>query len=203
MPVVQRLAGDVHEPVARRLIAEGLSPVLDVGSGTGRLVAGLTNAITWIGVDESPTQLAEAPSPAIRADACHLPLTSNAVGAVAALWMLYHLDRPVEAIEEARRVLRPGGLFVASATRRDDSPEIAPPRKPTTFDAEDAPSVVEAVFGAVEVEAWDEPMFVLETRKDVRDYLVSRCQDPRRADAVDVPVRVTKRGALVWGRKRG
>jgi hypothetical protein len=33
-----QMAGDVHEPVARRIADEGLMPVVDVGGGEGELV---------------------------------------------------------------------------------------------------------------------------------------------------------------------
>jgi SAM-dependent methyltransferase len=202
-PLPQRLAGDVHEPVARRLEAEGLAPILDVGCGRGRLAEAMPGSTAWIGIDPSPAQLAEAPRPVVRADGSCLPVRSESVGAVTALWVLYHLEHPIDAIAEARRVLRAGGLFVASCTRRDDSPEVMPPRAPTTFDAEDAPELIASVFGGIEVQAWDEPRFELTDRAQVRDYLVSRLADPALADGVDVPVRVTKRGALVWARKGG
>jgi SAM-dependent methyltransferase len=134
-------------------------------------------------------------------DAGQRPVASGSVWSVAALWMLYHLDEPATAIAEAHRVLRPGGLFVASASRRDDSPELCPPSAPTTFDAEEAPSIVQRVFGEVEVEGWDAPLVELHDRDEVRRYLVQQMGDPRRADDVEVPITVTKRGCLVWARK--
>jgi SAM-dependent methyltransferase len=133
---------DVHEPVARRLAEGGVQVVLDVGCGTGRLRDFLPPSLTWIGADRSPAQLGEAPRPVLLADASHLPLRSDSVDAVTALWMLYHLTDPVVAIAEAHRVLKVGGMFVACTRGRDDSPEVMPPRPPTPFDAEDAPGIV-------------------------------------------------------------
>ena len=39
--------------------------------------------------------------------------------------MLYYLDRPEEALIEAARVLRTGGIFVACTSSRYNDPEIA------------------------------------------------------------------------------
>lgn len=190
---------DVHEPVARRLVAGGASLVLDVGCGRGRLAPYLAGR--WVGVEPSPAQLADAPRPVVRGDGTHLPVRSGSADAVTALWMLYHLPEPVLALREAHRVLKPGGWFVASAGRRDDSPEVMPTQPPTTFDAEEAGAIVAEVFQVVEVEPWDEPMIVLPNREAVRDYLRCRFVDLALADAIETPVTVTKRGCLVWARK--
>ena len=43
-------AGDVHELVARRFVAEGFARVLDVGCGEGELARYLPDG-TWVGLD--------------------------------------------------------------------------------------------------------------------------------------------------------
>jgi SAM-dependent methyltransferase len=194
--------GDVHPGIAARIVAEGLSPVIDVGSGHGRLGDELKGNARYLGIEMSPTQVARSTQPVVRADANYLPIYDGSAGAVAALWMLYHLADPIIAIREAHRVLKRGGLFIASTSRRDDSPEVQPTQDATTFDSEEAPAIVGQVFDDVEVESWDAPMLTLPDRDAVRLYLTSRMADPAFADTIETPVTITKRGCIVWGRKR-
>jgi trans-aconitate methyltransferase len=53
------VAGDVHELVARRFVAEGFARVLYVGCGEGELARYLPDG-TWVGLDNSQTMLARA-----------------------------------------------------------------------------------------------------------------------------------------------
>jgi SAM-dependent methyltransferase len=192
---------DVHESVAERVARERLLPVLDLGCGDGRLARAMRETSGWIGVDISTTLLAFAPRPVVYADGRHLPIRSNSIGAVAALWMLYHFVEPTLVIAEAHRVLRPGGVFVACTSARDDAPELLPPANPTSFDAEEAPSIVASVFGEVEVEPWDDQLVELRDGAELHRYLIQHLADPNLADGVEVPLRLTKRGCLVWARK--
>ena len=173
--------------------------VLDVGCGRGRLAHYLVGR--WVGLDPSPAQLADAPRPVVRANAIQLPVRRESLDAVTALWMLYHLPEPVLAVREAHRVLKPGGWFVASAARRDDSPEVMATHAATTFDAEEASAIVSDVFTEIEVETWDAPMIVLADQEAVKAYLRCRFVDTELAESIATPVTVTKRGCLVWARK--
>jgi ubiquinone/menaquinone biosynthesis C-methylase UbiE len=200
------LAPDVHERVARRFMAEGLTPVLDIGCGEGELASHLA-AGAWVGVDASAEMLAQAPEPHHRADATAVPFPDASFGSLALLYVLYHLPHPALALAEARRVLRSGGLVAVAAPSRHDSPELADAfgQVPLTFDAELAPEFLARFFTEVEVEPWDAPLLELPTRATVRDYLIGQGVEQDRAqstaDAVAVPLSVTKRGALAFARK--
>jgi SAM-dependent methyltransferase len=152
--------------------------------------------------------LARAPSPNQVADATALPFDHGRFGAVALLYVLYHLAKPAEALAEAHRVLRPGGLVAVAVPSRHDSPQLAHalPERALTCDAELAPGLVGELFDDVEVTSWDATLLELPTRAAVRDYLVGKGTDPQRATAatadVNLPLAVTKRGALVFGRRR-
>jgi SAM-dependent methyltransferase len=201
------LTVDIHERVARRLLREGLTPVLDVGCGEGDLARHLPEG-AWVGLDSSVEMLARAPEPAIRGDACALPIPDASYGSVALLYVLYHLPEPVRALTEAHRVLRRGGLIAVAAPSRHDSPELAHalPGRALTFDAELAPTMLDSLFGEVEVERWDAPVLQLPDRGAVRDYLIGKGVAPEQArlaaESVQAPLRVTKRGALAFARKR-
>ena len=206
-----RRTEDVHQDVARRFAAEQLSPALDIGCGDGRLASLLAgSAVRWVGVDLTPAMLARAPFPKVRGDAARLPFRSDSFGSAAALYMLYRLPQPREALEEAYRVLRPGGLFAAAAPSRDDAPELAdflPPRGGATFDSELAPELLGGRFADIEVDAWDGPYVHLPDEAALRRYLAAygvpsdRAAALARRHADRVPLDLTKRGAVVYGRK--
>jgi SAM-dependent methyltransferase len=199
---------DIHQRVAERLLAEGLTPVLDVGCGEGELARHLPEG-AWVGLDSSAEMLARAPRPAVHGEATALPFPDASFSSVALLYVLYHLEEPARALAEARRVMRGGGMVAAAAPSRDDSPEFAHvlPHVPLTFDAELAPELLSEHFIDVEVERWDAPLLELPDAVAVRDYLVGkgvgRETAKRAAAETVVPISVTKRGALVLARKPG
>jgi SAM-dependent methyltransferase len=205
---------DVHPAVAQRFAAAGARLVLDVGGGSGRLarlLPGLSMRCALI--DLSPTMLALAPRPAVRADGARLPVADASVDAVAALYTLYHFDDPVEPLAEARRVLRRGGLLAACAPARGSAPELAHVIPSwgarSTFDAEDAPAMVASVFSGpgdqVEVDRWDGPLRTLSAVGEAVDYL--RCHgmsDGAARDAaasLELPLSLTMRGCIVYAAK--
>jgi SAM-dependent methyltransferase len=204
------LKGDVHSGVAERIAAENLWPALDMGCGEGRFRAAMGEPGLLIATDLSMTMLQKAPAPRMCSDMTCLPVEDNRFGSAAALWCLYHLTTPVDAIREAYRVLRPGGLFVTCAPSINNEPEVSylfAERKPSSFDSEIAPDLVAAVFGEVEVDRWDMKAAILPDTEALALYLRGRrmtdAEAAEMAKDVEVPLTLTKRGALVWAYKNG
>jgi SAM-dependent methyltransferase len=199
-------AGDVHERVARRFVTKGFTRVLDVGCGEGELARHLPDG-AWVGLDNSRTMLDRAPAGGVLGDSAALPFPDGSFDGVAILYVLYHLPDPRPALAEAHRVMRQGGLIAVAAPSRHDSPELAQalPKTPLTFDAELAPGLLRELFEEPEVKHWDALLIELPTAQAVRDYLVGKQVAPDRAQGVasatEVPLSVTKRGALLFARK--
>lgn len=140
-------------------------------------------------------------------------LAGASVDAVAALFTLYHYADPRVPIREARRVLRPGGLFAACAPNRDSHPELARVRphwgEPTTFDGEKAGAIVASVFRApadeVRIERWDAPLITLSTAGHAASFLrahgMSLAAAGAAARGLDLPLTLTMRGCVVYATK--
>jgi ubiquinone/menaquinone biosynthesis C-methylase UbiE len=93
--------------------------ILEVGCGTGAFAARLLSenpGATVLATDRSE-RLVELTGArgvrAHRADVQRLPFGDARFDVVAAMWMLYHVPDLHLGLAEVRRVLRPGGLFVA------------------------------------------------------------------------------------------
>ena len=194
-----RPKSDVHEMIAPEI----RGPVLDVGCGDGHLAHVLADVVSWIGVDRSWTMLANNPfRPVVQADMRALPFRNGGFSAVTHLWCLYHVDSPTAAIGEARRVLKPGGKYFACTNARTSDPELRWEGYPTSsFDAEDAFAIVREVFPGAEEERWDAKLYSLETRDEVERYCRHHFMPLERADDVEVPIWLTKRGVLIRATK--
>lgn len=122
----QRPAYDLPALVRDR-IAATVGPVLDVGCGTGRTVAGLRAARPdrpVVALDLSSGILADVPPPRVASDAALLPFRDGAFGAVLAMHMLYHVPDIDRAVNEAARVLAPGGAYLVSTNASTDKAEL-------------------------------------------------------------------------------
>ncbi len=95
--------------------------ILDMGCGPGTITVGLASRVARIvGLDMSPEMVEDARNHATRSglgnasfevgSAYDLPWDADSFDVVYAHQVLQHLSDPVQALLEARRVLRPGGL---------------------------------------------------------------------------------------------
>ena len=121
----------------------GRQPCLEIGVGTGRIALPLRErGIALAGMDISGAMLrrlvanAEGlPFPLMQADATVLPVAAGTFGSVLAVHVLHLIPHWRVAVDEALRVLRPGGALVASfgqgrPERHPDAGETVPWRDP-------------------------------------------------------------------------
>jgi SAM-dependent methyltransferase len=116
-------AAAIEQAVLARLPAR-LGRLLDIGTGTGRLLELLAERVeSALGVDASRDMLALARARlaerglagrcAVRqADMYRLPLPDASFDAVTMQMVLHYAEDPAAALAEATRVLRPGGLLL-------------------------------------------------------------------------------------------
>ena len=99
------------------IVAGDSRRVLDVGCGNGsyeRVLAERGHVGPRVALDLSAGMLTQTPEAArMQADVQLLPLADSTFDVVLAPHMLYHVPDVAAAACEARRVLRPGGVFVA------------------------------------------------------------------------------------------
>lgn len=122
------------------LLPADAGTLLDLGCGTGIVTARLTRpGLRVLGADASHGMAAAALRrgvPVALADAVRLPVSTGSLDAVTAVWLLHLLREPglvPAVIAEAARVLRPGGVLIATVDK--DS-------------AHDVGSDIDAVFAA-------------------------------------------------------
>jgi len=118
--LVRALAPGVGTPYdwLRSAFPADLGRVVDLACGSAPLVPLLGERAQYVGLDIAEAELAIAAlrgrGPLARADACRLPLPDDCADAVVCS-MAIMLLQPVEsALAEVARILRPGGLFVAT-----------------------------------------------------------------------------------------
>jgi len=113
----------VEAELLRRLPAEGIGALLDIGTGTGRILELLSGRVRQgIGVDLSRDMLLVARANLQRAgiancqvrqaDMYRLPWREPQFDAVTLHRVLHYAEAPARVIAEAARVLRPGGRLL-------------------------------------------------------------------------------------------
>lgn len=167
--------------------------LLDVGCGTGaflRNLAGRGHAGKLVGVDTSPAAVANLSSvDRVRvqlADAANLPFGAGVFDLVTARHMLYHVGDVDRALQEARRVLAPGGIFVAVVNHEDTMPYLGQlvadgvstrvaelPALPRMWiHTGNLPGMMRDVFGEVEIHRYDNAL-VFDRPEPLVAYAVS------------------------------
>ena len=127
------------EPVARKLTdalllelrAVGAGRLLEIGAGTGRIsrplmergvrVAGLDIAPRMLGRLRAQLGPQHTPPDLALADATRLPLRDASFRAVLMVHVLHLVSDWKRALDEMRRVLAPGGVFLHDRTRYDEN----------------------------------------------------------------------------------
>ncbi len=115
--------GVVENAIQDLLAGETHDSLLDIGTGTGRMLQLLSDRVrVAVGVDQSRDMLAVARTnlSAARyrncnvrqADMYQLPFDDQSFDLVILHMVLHFADEPGDAIREAARVLKPGGAFV-------------------------------------------------------------------------------------------
>ena len=118
----------VEEAQVEAAMAAALGPgpfelLVDLGTGTGRMLELLAGRyVRALGIDASHAMLSYARAKLLRAglasahvrqgDICHLNLDDGIANAVVMHQVLHFLSSPARAIEEAARILAPGGKLL-------------------------------------------------------------------------------------------
>jgi len=90
--------------------------VLDLGCGSRPYESFFNGAVKrWVGADYPASGHPPALSVDLFADAMKLPLANESFDAVLCTQVLEHVPEPLDLLQEARRVLRPGGHLVLTA----------------------------------------------------------------------------------------
>jgi len=106
----------------------GDSRVLEVGCGSGEMAERINAlpGVTLVATDDADDSVeltAARGVDARHADICYLPFDGESFDVVYAGWMLDHVRDIDRALAEVRRVLRPGGTFVAVTDGDDGTAE--------------------------------------------------------------------------------
>ncbi|MFJ5137167.1 class I SAM-dependent methyltransferase [Streptomyces sp. NPDC088707] len=104
------------------LVPPGARTLLDLACGTGLVTERLARpGLRVYGADAAHAMLRVAqgrvPGRVVRADARRLPFPDASLDAVSAVWLLHLVPFTAEIVAEAARVLRPGGVLIATVDK--------------------------------------------------------------------------------------
>lgn len=174
-----------HEWVVGHVAAERGHSLLDVGSGPGTDYHPLFEGVEIVALDTSLGMLAKVRAKRVSADAQALPFPDASFDRVMSNHMLYHVPDKVRALNEMRRVVKPGGRVTITANLRSSYANLwelrdaalaelgLAPQHGTGywFAAEDI-DLVASVFSDIRVELWNDA-FVFPSAEPVLRYLAS------------------------------
>lgn len=111
----------VNRPIRERVCADLKGEVLEIGFGTGHNLPFIPPGVTRLyavepsgrSIELAHKRVAAAPVDVqvVGLDGQRLPVDDQSVDAVLCTWSLCTIPDPTAAVQEARRVLRPGGEF--------------------------------------------------------------------------------------------
>lgn len=132
-------SGYFDEDVISRLLSAGLlrddMVLVDLGAGDGYLARAVASEVSSvIAVDISEAMLSELSKKAekqgisnirtILGDGCDMPLPNNSADIVCANMFLHHIEEPIAAIREMRRILKQGGKVFLADLKEHGSKEF-------------------------------------------------------------------------------
>lgn len=113
----------VLAPLRAALASARVGRLLDVGGGTGNYARALAgDGWDTIVVDRNTAMLSAAAAKGLtvcRGDAAALPAPDGSIDALVLISMLHHVPDWSDALAEARRVVRPGGVVALMAFTRE------------------------------------------------------------------------------------
>ncbi|MER7169817.1 class I SAM-dependent methyltransferase [Streptomyces mesophilus] len=130
----------------RELLPPDAGRLLDVACGTGIVTERLgAPGLRVVGVDAAFGMAARAverlPGAVVLGDGCRLPFASGSFDAVSLIWLLHLVPDAEPVIAECARVLRPGGVLLATVDKdaghevgSDIDAVLAPHRRPQASD---------------------------------------------------------------------
>jgi ubiquinone/menaquinone biosynthesis C-methylase UbiE len=123
IPIIARWVQSVQKKVVRSLKLKPSTTVLDVGCGTGHLLIQLAPHIKKVvGIDLSQKMLDHAKEKTarfnnvelVKGSVTSLPFERNSFDYVIATEMFHHVEKPIAALKEMKRVVKHNGFVIVA-----------------------------------------------------------------------------------------